>query len=64
MPVVAGDVTTEGTLAADIAAAFLETVPDDSKPDVETPVNDLAKAIAEAIAKAVNDADADEVLTG
>jgi hypothetical protein len=67
MPVNAGDTTEEtgtGTLAFEIAEAFLSSVPEDQRPDVKANVDILAQSIADAIAKAVNNADADGVLTG
>jgi len=67
MPVNAGDTTEEtgtGTLAFQIAEAFLNRVPEDQRPDVKAKVDLLAQSIADAIAEAVNNADADDVLTG
>ena len=67
MPVSAGSTSEEtgaGTLAFEIAAAFLNSVPPDQQPGIKDSVDDLAQSIADAIAKAVNNADADDVLTG
>ena len=64
MPVEEGSAKEETGLAFDIASAFLNSVPEDQRPDVKAKVELLAQSIADAIAKAVNEADADEVLTG
>jgi len=68
MPVLKGNVTDDATLAGGIAAAFLEAVPKPDEGDEgKTPrdvIGVLALAIADAIVKAVNTADADSVLTG